>query len=523
MIRFDLAVIAGLLLVGSARAADPPKVADLVRQLETGAAGERVIAAERLGDLGPAAAEAIPALTRTARAAYRESFEGDAEGSRAGRHLYNAALDALVGIGPKAVPALIELLPDEKGDRSGRIIRDLRSLGKDAAPAAPALAKLLADEDQDYRVMVAGILEAIGPGAEPAIPDLVALFFNPKNKNDNRWASGPLPPPPRVAAVRALVRIGPKAAPVLAEKVLPVLAEELKTGEYRPGGSPTEVLDVLGELGGTLVPAVIANARNKDNGLDWKDAGQALLGLGATGRREFGELLTSIDIEVRRELVVALDRYLWYEHYPRYDRFDALPLDITPFIPALVSALKDPEPDHRLAAAQVLSNRGDKVPREVVDAIAALFAVPAVKKFAETKDGYLLSEPRFVRFGETGVRALVALLDSDSTAVRKLAVRQLNYSSRQWSAGALPRLRKLADDPDSELALNAAYAAARLSLDPKDAALLVTRRFIRSPDPEIRAKRGQAPRLARAARYIASRIARPAPRRQGREGRASCR
>ena len=52
MCRF-LIVLAELLIAGPARAAAPPKVADLVRQLETGSPGERVIADERLRDLGP--------------------------------------------------------------------------------------------------------------------------------------------------------------------------------------------------------------------------------------------------------------------------------------------------------------------------------------------------------------------------------------------------------------------------------------------------------------------------------------
>jgi HEAT repeat protein len=484
VIRFHLTLIAGLLLIGSARAADPPKVADLVRQLETGNPGKRVIAAEHLGDLEPAAVEAIPALTRTARAAHRTMKEGDAARRHASQHLYTAALDALVGIGPKSVPALADLLPGEKDDSFGRIAGDLRSFGRDAAPAVPALAKLLDDENQDFRVVVAGILEALGPGAEPAIPELINLYFNPKNKNDNRWGSGSMPPSPRVAAVRALVRIGPKGARAITEKVLPALIEELAADEFRPGGSPKDILLILGTQGETCVPAVVAAAQKKeDRVLYWDDAGEALLGLGAAGHREFGELLTSKDIEVRRKLVSALGTYLWREYFPTYYRFRPPSLDITPFVPALILALKDPDPEHRFAAADVLSHRGDKVPREAVDAVAALFTDPEVKKLVEAKGGPL-HEPRFEYFGEAGARALLVLLDSDSTAVRKLAVRQLY--SRQWAARVLPRLRKLTDDPDPELALAAAYHAALLSLDPKDAAPLVARRFIRSPDPEIR-------------------------------------
>ncbi len=460
-------------------------VKDLVRQLEAGAAGERVIAAEQLGDLGPVAVDAIPALTRVAQAACHGSKTGGAESRRANQHLYKAAIDALVGIGPKSVPALVELLPGEKDEYYGQIAWELRAFGRDVAPAVPALAKLLADEDQDFRVKVAGILEAIGPGAEPAIPDLIDLFLNKKNKNDNRWGSGSMPPPPRVAAVRALVRIGPKAVPAIAEKVLPVLAEELKSGEAQPGGSPTEVLGVLGELGELVVPTVVAFIRKRDGRFDREDAGRALLELGTLGRRSFDGLLGDKDAEVRRAVVAALEGYLWNEHYPRYNRFDAPPLDIAPFVPALVAAMKDAEPQHRLAAAKALSSRGDKVPLYAVDAVIALFSDPAVKKLLEDKSS-LYSPPSLKHFGEAGVRATIMLLDSDSLAVRKYAVQQLTYSPRRWSAAAIPRLRKFTEDPDSELAISAAYTAAWLSLDPKDAAPLVAQRFLRNRDADVR-------------------------------------
>ena len=95
MLRYTLLAVAVLILPASACATDPPKVSDLVRQLETGTAGERVIAAERLGDLGPAAAEAIPALTRAAQAAQRGSKAADPVVRRANQYLYNAAVDAL--------------------------------------------------------------------------------------------------------------------------------------------------------------------------------------------------------------------------------------------------------------------------------------------------------------------------------------------------------------------------------------------------------------------------------------------
>lgn len=491
MLRFFFS-IASLLIAGPAFTADPPKVSDLVQRLETGAPGERVIAAEQLGDLGPVAVDAIPALTRTARTARRLSIEDNAETSRANKYLYQAVVGALIGIGPKSAPALVELLPGEKEGNFGAVNWSIGAFDWGPTPVSPALAKLLADDDQDFRVCVAGVLERIGPGAESAVPALVALFENPKNKDVNGWASGPLPPPPRVAAVRALVRIGPKAAPALADKVLPTLAKELKTGESAPGGQTADILNVLGEAGAPLVPAVVTAFRNGEHRLDRQGIAQSLLVLGAGGRKAFAELLAGEAPEVRRELVDALKWYLWHEHSPRYYHFDAPSLDVAPFIPALVTALKDPEPEQRLAAAELLSDHPNKVPASARDAVFALFRDPAVEKLLKENDGFLFHSPRLGRFGEPGFRALIALLGSDSAAVRKFALDQLPVSRKEL-ADALPKLRRLADDPNPELALNAAYRVAWLSLDPKDAAPLAGRRFLRRADPEIRA--GAANRL----------------------------
>ena len=482
MLRALSAIIAGLLIAGSACAADPPKVTDLVRQLEKGNRGERVIAAERLGDLGSDAADAIPALTRVARNARRGSLEGDAESRRANKHLYDACLDALTGIGPKSVPAFVELLPGEKDDNFGSVARHIHSFGREAVPAVPAIAKLLADDNQDFRVRVAYLLEEIGPGAEPAIPDLIALFLNPNNKNDNLISSGSLPP--RAAAVRALARIGPKAQKTIEEKVLPVLAEELKTGDYAPGGTTLEVLFVLGEAGAPIVPNVVATVKSEERKFSREDAGTALLGLGVAGRQAFGKLIAGPDIEVRKKMFEALNHHLMGEDSHRNLHFNTPRINIAPFVPTLATMLKDGEPRQRLEVARALSDRADKVPREVVDMVIGLFRDPAIKKWMDQEEGAWLSAPNLNSFGEVGTRALVPLLDSDSAGVREAVIDQLGH--RKWSAGALPGLRKLAGDTDSRLALDAAYCATVLSLDPKDAGRLADRRFLRNDDPKVR-------------------------------------
>src|SRR5688572_463730 len=94
----------------------PDRGPDLVKALKNGKPGERVIAAELLGDLGPKAEGAIPALVEVIRytpAPVPIRFPSEAKWSReesAANFLLEASWDALARIGPKAVPALIDLL-----------------------------------------------------------------------------------------------------------------------------------------------------------------------------------------------------------------------------------------------------------------------------------------------------------------------------------------------------------------------------------------------------------------------------
>ena len=123
--------IAILLATPPALAADtPPKIADLIRQLESGTPGERVIAAEMLGEMGTGRGRVDPRVAKVLRATKlpdREEspFEPPPKSvalDRADIARFYAARDALVRIGPKATPALAELLTHDSGvaRRAGR-------------------------------------------------------------------------------------------------------------------------------------------------------------------------------------------------------------------------------------------------------------------------------------------------------------------------------------------------------------------------------------------------------------------
>ena len=128
----------------------------------------RAAAAEALGKLGPAAAEAIPALAEAVDQPVR--IEGR-----------TASVDALAKIGPRSVPTFGKLLHSKDGVTRLLAAGILGQLGTDAAPLAGDLAKLAADESQPLGVRKAALatLGRIGPAAESEVAVIRDLLFSP--------------------------------------------------------------------------------------------------------------------------------------------------------------------------------------------------------------------------------------------------------------------------------------------------------------------------------------------------------
>lgn len=126
-------------------------------------------AALALGEIGPAAAGAVPALL--------EKLQSEIV-HRPARTPSSAAL-ALAKMGPAAVPGLLELL--EHGQlpvRLGAAIA-LAGHGADAGPALPGLLQMLREPEAETRIVAANTLGAVGPAARDAIPALNRLVDEP--------------------------------------------------------------------------------------------------------------------------------------------------------------------------------------------------------------------------------------------------------------------------------------------------------------------------------------------------------
>ncbi len=151
----------------------------------------RRVAARALGDLGPAAAEAVPALTDLGRSANLARFD---------------AAVALARITGDLGPVKREVRPALRGDALARdrewAAAALGYLGDRGGFLVPALKQLLGDAESGVRRAAADSLGRIGPPARLAATTLVArLDAGPK------WLRGPI--------LQALLKIGAEPRRVL--------------------------------------------------------------------------------------------------------------------------------------------------------------------------------------------------------------------------------------------------------------------------------------------------------------------
>ena len=160
----------------------------------------------------------------------------------------NKAVQALGEFGPvakEAVPALVERLHEDRFHERKSIAFALAHIGPEAKEAVPALIDVLRNDNGDTRAAAAYALERIGPAAAPAVPALCQLLRT-GDADDKRCAIG------------ALGEIGPAAADGVA-----LLVKELDSESN--GGGRWKVADSLGKIGPKAreaVPALVAAPRN---------------------------------------------------------------------------------------------------------------------------------------------------------------------------------------------------------------------------------------------------------------------
>lgn len=193
----------------------------------------RAFAARALGDMGPAAKDAIPALIKAI-----------AEDDSQFRTSLVAAAKALPKIGPEALtalPALIKAFEDPTHDRVVRtdLAGVFGQLGAGARPAIPALQKAISKDHVAVRIAAVEALAKMGPDAIPALTKALT--------NDHYS-------PRRIAAMH-LVKMGEPAIPAFIEALKKTSTDDAVRSDGIEG---------LVSTGANALPAILTALRGDD-------------------------------------------------------------------------------------------------------------------------------------------------------------------------------------------------------------------------------------------------------------------
>ena len=154
-------------------------------------------------------------------------------------YLVDSNVESLRKIGPAAVPAITELLGDNASEIRRAAAWALKQMGAEAAPAIPALRNLVKEGRDFVSSVAASALATIGPPAIPALSELL---------KDQDWYV-------RWRAVWTLREMGPRAKSA-ASALLPLLTDS--NAMVREAAA-----EALGKIGSVTAPRLQMRSRTR--------------------------------------------------------------------------------------------------------------------------------------------------------------------------------------------------------------------------------------------------------------------
>jgi HEAT repeat protein len=424
-----------------------PRVLGLIAALERGNLLERFQAACELGDIGPEAKAAAPALA---------SLVNDSSYANS-----TMAARALIRIGPPAVASVVPLLQDPRAAVRKTAAEILGRIGPEAKEAVPALTRALTDTDRGVRLQATTALGQIDPGnAAVRAAELIAALKDkdPEVRGTAAESLGQLSPAPagvvdaltaalrddsfqvRLAAVYALGKLGPAGVPALqgavqhtdthirttalsrlgdlgdlgdaARPALPTLREALRDADLEVRVAAGEALTKLDPT--TPLDDLVAELTKALGGADESQRKQAAEALGRLGPAAKSavpllvKLLKSGSPEQRDQAVRALG---------------GLGPAAREAVPALIEALQDRETDRQMAADRAASKlRGLTLDLGLSVRAAAADALGEIGPEAKPAVPALLATLKEVKPNPHGVNKLtdVTLYESAARALQKI-------------------------------------------------------------------------------------------------------
>ena len=378
----------------------PPAVPDLANALLKEAdTVKNVNAIYILARIGPAAASAVPGLTR-------------ALGSQFSL-VRTAAAVALEKIGPAAVtalPALVVGLTDRYADGRQAAASCMAHLGPAAEPAMPALLPLLADRESRVRKAAVTALEQIGVSAIPAVIEIVqardarelkALFES--RLKDSRWHTRPRLDLMETDDIKALSNLSWAAYHIALELESLVAAQE----------AALKLLGKFGYAASAAVPSVI----------------QALADPSPRIHSAAAKILVHIEPDAKG------------------------------LIPTLVQMLITGDEPFRKGAVEAL---GYIDPNWLSEPVVASAIADLVGQLGNDGDPGQAAVDLFVEIGEAAVPLLIDALDSENYVTRENAAKALGQIGPGATA-AIPALTRALQDDDPFVRDEATSALAKIA------------------------------------------------------------
>lgn len=478
---------------------DGKSLTEWIQQLNDSKDENRRRAAAAIGSLATVSRVAVPALLH----AVQENEEG---------RVNEAAIEALVRIGPDAVPSLLQTLWGDDLHQRRVAIFVLARLGSKARAAIPSLIRTLNDGDPGIR---SGAVRALaGIRARSSIPTLIEMLRGEKNVET------------QFLVLKALLELD-----VESQTIVPVLVKWLEEGEEVQRLLAARGLGDLGVEGAGAVPALTRAMQEKSAAVRIAVV-QTLGRIGRDAKNAIPALTTALQEDdwrqARPELAVALWRIarhasaaptlkawlkddqgtpqarvqaaslLWHiEKSPvavevlsevltrgtGADRNAAAEClirigpDAKAALPAAIALLKHKDRNSRFDAIQVLSRLGEH----------ARPAIQDMEKIAKEETGALrfvaLTALWHVEKDRSRIPAIVQMLSDDVADARIAAARLLGEIGPQIQ-DTIPNLTKLLVDKDGRVRIFAAEAIWRI--DNREIAWTAMLELLRDKDPLLR-------------------------------------
>jgi len=381
-----------------------PDVESLIQQLESDSEDKQALAAHELGELGPVAKSAVPALTNVVK-----------ESSVAAR---SEAIIALGKIGPAAAPAVPELAKLMRGYSvilKYNALQALRQIGPAAKSAIKQITPLMESNNSYLKVSAAWAVATIDPENKETLQQAIQILLDGLHVSINEVQND---------AALALSQIGAPAVKPLLE----TLKKEHKEHHTEECRQICDVLSHMGPGGESAIPTLLKIVEKIDDpSLVWR-AAHALGNIRSQPDEvvpALTGLLTNDSADVRAHAAISLG--------------DFGP-EASSAVPALKKLLADPELNVKLDAATALGAIGPAAAPAVPDLASAMEKGPVALT--------LTSASALASIGDASVPVLNKMLENNSP-LKLLAVHILGEIGES-AKSSVPELVKLinSNDPD---------------------------------------------------------------------------